>query len=553
MLQDQSVSRNHAVIETTPAGVRLLDTHSANGVLVDRKRVSDILLTDGLQFEIGDTVFQFVAPPPEPEPAPAREFVISIVGSPDPAAIGRDFTVTGVASIGRGEECSVPLKDHSASRRHATVTPTDGGFRVADNASANGVWLDDRRISDAVLTDGQRFRVGDTFLECHAKVAGAVSDETVVMANLDQLMAKVAARQLSEAGEAVAVSGARGVLLDDPGYVYFVASGKVEIHTVGVKDGHPSGPRQHFITVLEGNLFFGMDLRYAGESGFVVSGKGDTGVRRIARDRVAALGADASVSAEIVKLIDRWVTALSRRLVEDIRVRPTADVSIEVGKPATLASEQRLSAAGGVAWIDTAPDTLLYIGLADLPGSETGGPSLFPVTGQTWIEAAGEPAGPLTITSRSTSQVLADAAAMWQGLAAFHRALCECEFINKRLALLDEVVRIDDRWRQSDAAKGAALEEIEAVMGTASSHGEMAAVGAVAPLLEACRLVAAPLGLKVAPAAESRIPRTFNEQVLAIAAASRFRVRQVAFRGDWWRHDQGPLLAVLAEDRKSVV
>ena len=64
-------------------------------------------------------------------------------------------------------------------------------------------------------------------------------------------------------------------------------------------------------------------------------------------------------------------------------------------------------------------------------------------------------------------------------------------------------------------------------------------VGSVKPLLEACRLVAAAQGLKVSPPGESKVERTLNEQVLAIAAASRFRTRQVALRGDWWQHDQG--------------
>src|SRR5262249_21663705 len=45
---------------------------------------------------------------------------------------------------------------------------------------------------------------------------------------------------------------------------------------------------------------------------------------------------------------------------------------------------------------------------------------------------------------------------------------------------------------------------------------------------------------------------TLNEQVLAIAAASRFRTRQVALRGDWWTHDQGAILAVVEETNSPV-
>ena len=80
----------------------------------------------------------------------------------------------------------------------------------------------------------------------------------------------------------------------------------------------------------------------------------------------------------------------------------------------------------------------------------------------------------------------------------------------------------------------------------------MAPVGSVKPLVEACRLVAAAQQLKVSPPGESKVERTLNEQVLAIAAASRFRTRQVALRDDWWRRDQGPLLAIVADTNSPV-
>ena len=31
---------------------------------------------------------------------------------------------------------------------------------------------------------------------------------------------------------------------------------------------------------------------------------------------------------------------------------------------------------------------------------------------------------------------------LWPGLAAFHRVLCQCEFVNKRLEMVDEFNRL---------------------------------------------------------------------------------------------------------------
>jgi NHLM bacteriocin system ABC transporter ATP-binding protein len=545
VLQDGKVSRHHAVIEPTPEGLRLRDNGSANGIFTGQEQRSEVLLTHGLQFSIGDTVFEFVAPPPEP-PAVARKYMVRVLESPDAAAVGKTFTVSGVASIGRDEHCTIPLEDHSASRRHAQVALEGEGFHVTDTGSGNGVWLDDRRITDMVLAAGQRFRVGDTVLECQLVQEEQESPKTVMMAGFDRLMAKVAARQLSEAGEVVQVAGAKAVLLDDPDSAYYIVSGKVEIFTVAVVDGRPTGARRHFITVPAGEAFFGMDRRYAGDAGFLAAGKDDTVVRRMTRETFAQFS-DAHTAAEVCRLIDEWVTRLSRRLIEDIRDRPAADVALDAGATASLAAGQRLRAAAKVAWIDTAPDELLYLGLATLTGDDAGGTAPFPMTPQTWIEPASEGGGPLSVVSRTTEGLVAEPGALARGLAAFHRALCVCEFINKRLALLDEVIRIDDKGQQSEAAREAALDVIESVLGNEHRAATMAAVGSVKPLVEACRLVAEPLGLKVQPAGESKVQRTLNEQVLAVAAASRFRVRQVTLRGEYWTQDQGPILAIVTE------
>ncbi len=179
-LKDGSVSRKHAVVEPVAGGgYRLRDTGSANGVYVGDARTPELVLTHQAQFRIGDTVFEFVAPPPPPPPPPPKKtpFIIRIVASKAGDATERELSVSGVVSIGRAEECTIPIKDLSASKRHAVVTADGDGFRVIDNGSANGVWLEDQRVSDEVLKPGQRFRVGDTFFECYPKPEEGDGDE----------------------------------------------------------------------------------------------------------------------------------------------------------------------------------------------------------------------------------------------------------------------------------------------------------------------------------------------------------------------------------------
>ena len=72
------------------------------------------------------------------------------------------------------------------------------------------------------------------------------------------------------------------------------------------------------------------------------------------------------------------------------------------------------------------------------------------------------------------------------------------------------------------------------------------------PLLGACRLVCAHLGVAVRAPQLVGQSRKQSDPIIAIARASRVRVRRVALKGDWWRQENGPLVAYLASDDQPV-
>jgi S1-C subfamily serine protease len=73
---------------------------------------------------------------------------------------GRVVHVDRTLVLGRVTGADVVIRDARASRRHAELTPADGGLRLRDLGSANGTLVDGEPAGDAVLHGGEEIRIG---------------------------------------------------------------------------------------------------------------------------------------------------------------------------------------------------------------------------------------------------------------------------------------------------------------------------------------------------------------------------------------------------------
>jgi two-component system cell cycle response regulator len=62
--------------------------------------------------------------------------------------------------IGRREDANVPIRDDGVSRRHASIAVKGASATLKDLDSANGTWVDGKRVPEARLEDGTRFQIG---------------------------------------------------------------------------------------------------------------------------------------------------------------------------------------------------------------------------------------------------------------------------------------------------------------------------------------------------------------------------------------------------------
>src|SRR5215203_2733702 len=81
--------------------------------------------------------------------------------------IGRPLTVTTgqTVALGRFKGCDVVIDDEAASRRHCTITGREEDCTIADLQSANGTFVNDKRIDTAAVGKGDKLRIGSTVFE----------------------------------------------------------------------------------------------------------------------------------------------------------------------------------------------------------------------------------------------------------------------------------------------------------------------------------------------------------------------------------------------------
>jgi pSer/pThr/pTyr-binding forkhead associated (FHA) protein len=99
-------------------------------------------------------------------PAPGRYLVI------EEGSVARLIPLRRpIMHVGRGFAVDLRLEDQSVSRRHAIIVERLGETRILDDRSANGTFVNGRRVAEATLHDRDVIRIGRLVL-VYVDVAG---------------------------------------------------------------------------------------------------------------------------------------------------------------------------------------------------------------------------------------------------------------------------------------------------------------------------------------------------------------------------------------------
>jgi diguanylate cyclase (GGDEF)-like protein len=90
----------------------------------------------------------------------------------------------GKVDIGRGSQCGLMLDIDSVSRQHARVEWTGTGHKLVDNGSTNGTFVNEHRVTEHPLRDGDRIQIGKALI----KYVGGGNIEAAYHEEIQRLM-----------------------------------------------------------------------------------------------------------------------------------------------------------------------------------------------------------------------------------------------------------------------------------------------------------------------------------------------------------------------------
>lgn len=184
ILDAKEVSRHHARLLLESGQIIIEDLSSGNGVFVEGRPVQTALVEPGSRVELAN--YSLVFHDLRPEPAQADAVWTSLDG----ASAGTRWSLEGMKmTIGRDDTRDISIRDPGVSRHHATLVRRDYGWAVRDEGSANGLFLNEQKLKDAPLRDGDIVRIGHCrfrfSLEEPPSAAEQGAEKTVVMTTLD--------------------------------------------------------------------------------------------------------------------------------------------------------------------------------------------------------------------------------------------------------------------------------------------------------------------------------------------------------------------------------
>ena len=349
------------------------------------------------------------------------------------------------------------------------------------------------------------------------------------------------------AGSVVHCASNQPLDMNNPGSVWFVESGAIDVFLVESRNGVEQTALQLLIRAEESRLVPGV-ASASEETTLSLRGKGLPGtvLRQLSIHQLSAVN-----NSELANLIDAWIMDLTDALSRDFMFSPLPDVLAEPGQ--ILATvDGILSSRRAVVWapVSTSETSAsLYMGLVEAAiqtSAEDVPADVLPLTPESWLQLT----QPRHACEFLSSETLANEGRLLSSLLPFHRLILATERLNRVFNMVDEAnlerASTEVRRTEEDRAR-------RQLFNVTSEPEQGMAEDDDSNLARVIRIIGQHEGITFKWPKRTDTPE-ISPRLVDILDVSGVRGRKVDLNAinDWWTGESDAMLAFRADDGSPV-
>lgn len=334
--------------------------------------------------------------------------------------------------------------------------------------------------------------------------------------------------------------------IEDPGSVWWIQSGSLDVFVTNLIDGQPEGARFQVLHMESGQAVFGVGSHLENQVLMAVASPGSK-ILRLSLSEIRAL---AFAREDVASgLLENWINQLTRAVSEDAHLGQF--IYLEVwGKVVVPAPTRALLPKRGLVWVSHREGASIFRNAFHLLGDPRlpfiAGESYFPVTEHAWLQS-----NPGTEVRTIAADEIWSEDPQLSGLQKFHHFAMSFLAMKLEKAEAKEKAAVLARAAADATLLQTALLRLTAPIRKLSGF-KSEDDRCQNPTFLASEAVGRKLRLEIKPHPDMLQGLRVADPVEAVARASGIRTRTVVLRGQWWKEDIGPILGSLEEGKKPV-
>ncbi len=158
-IDDATVDPRHASLVHRGDQFLLKDLGSHHGTFVNGTRITQKSIACGDTLQFGNVWLEVIDPFLSDDDTPVWALIADsswLTGQEFPLRVGLEQPPV---VLGRSNDCDIVIPGTHLSRRHAEISLNESGLQIRDLESANGTFVNDRKIKGSRLKPGDRLRL----------------------------------------------------------------------------------------------------------------------------------------------------------------------------------------------------------------------------------------------------------------------------------------------------------------------------------------------------------------------------------------------------------